>query len=73
MQAAEDLRLSTAKTAAAVTRSVRDDGRPGRLSDLTKAELVKLAAAQGIEGRTSKTKKQLVDALSRSASRQEKN
>ncbi len=71
VRAAEKLRVSTAKTAAAVTRSVRDDGPSGRLSDLTKAELVKLAAAQGIEGRTSKTKTQLVAALSRSASKKE--
>ncbi|WP_413655892.1 hypothetical protein [Nocardioides sp. Bht2] len=66
---AEDLRKQTAHTAAAITRSVRDD-LPGNLSDLTKAELLDLAAGQGIAGRNGKTKAQLVDSLRRAAAKE---
>jgi hypothetical protein len=66
---AEELRASTATTAKTVVRGVSAKENPQRLKDLTKAELLKLAAAQGIEGRTSKTKQQLVSALNGAARR----
>jgi colicin import membrane protein len=62
---AEELRSVTEQTAAAVTRERRDLPAVATLSEMSKAELVKLAAAHGIEGRSSKNKKQLVAALSR--------
>jgi hypothetical protein len=65
---AEELRVSTATTAKAVVRGVAAKENPQRLKDLNKAELLKLAAAQGIEGR-SKTKQQLVTALNGAARR----
>jgi colicin import membrane protein len=66
---AEELRASTATTAKTVVRGVSAKENPQRLKDLNKAELLKLAAAQGIEGRTSKTKQQLVTALNGAARR----
>jgi hypothetical protein len=66
---AEELRASTATTAKTVVRGVSAKESPQRLKDLNKAELLKLAAAQGIEGRTSKTKQQLVTALNGAARR----
>lgn len=62
---AEELRSVTEQTAAAVTRDRRELPAVATLSEMSKAELVKLAAAHGIEGRSSKNKKQLVAALSR--------
>jgi colicin import membrane protein len=62
---AEELRSVTEQTAAAVTRERRELPAVATLSEMSKAELVKLAAAHGIEGRSSKNKKQLVAALSR--------
>jgi hypothetical protein len=62
---AEELRTATEQTAAAVTRERRELPAVATLSEMSKAELVKLAAAHGIEGRSSKNKKQLVAALSR--------
>ena len=41
----------------------------GKLADLTKTELLELAAAAGIDHRSSRTKKQLVDALNRAQAR----
>ncbi len=66
---AEELRASTATTARTVVRGVSDKQNPTQLNDLNKAELQKLAAAQGIEGRSSKTKQQLVTALNGAARR----
>jgi hypothetical protein len=66
---AEELRASTATTAKTVVRGVSAKENPQRLKDLNKAELLKLAAAQGIEGRTSKTKQQLIAALHGAARR----
>jgi hypothetical protein len=65
---AEELRASTAATAKTVVRAVSAKENPQRLKDLNKAELLKLAAAQGIEAR-SKTKQQLVTALNGAARR----
>jgi colicin import membrane protein len=62
---AEELLTVTEQTAAAVTRERRELPAVATLSEMSKAELVKLAAAHGIEGRSSKNKKQLVAALSR--------
>ena len=62
---AEELRSATEQTAAAVTRERRDLPGVATLSEMSKVELVKLAAAHGIEGRSTKNKKQLVAALSR--------
>jgi hypothetical protein len=62
---AEEVRASTAQSAAAVVRAVDDRDRPGRLSELSKAELVKLASARGVAKSSSKTKEQLVAALHR--------
>jgi hypothetical protein len=66
---AEELRASTATSAKTVVRGVSAKHNPKRLKDLNKAELLKLAAAQGIEGRSSKTKQQLVTALNGAARR----
>lgn len=66
---AEELRASTARTAADVARSVDDPKLlPGRLSELSKAELVKLAAAQGVGNGSAKTKQQLIAAIDKSKS-----
>ena len=54
---AEEMRSSTARTAAEVAHSKSDRATPGRLGDLTKAELLDLAAAEGIQGRSSMTKR----------------
>ena len=65
MSRAEEVRASTAEAAAAVVRGVDDSGSPGRLKNLSKAELVKLASARGVANTSSKTKQQLVVALHR--------
>ena len=64
VERAEEVRATTERTAAEVARN-----RPGRLIDLSKAELLDLATAEGIEGRTSMTKKELATALGRAGSR----
>lgn len=62
---AETVRASTAQAAAAVVRGADDPSRPNRLSELSKAELLKLASARGVANSSSKTKEQLVTALRR--------
>jgi hypothetical protein len=59
------LREDTARVAVAVTRAVNDKKTPGRLEDLTKADLVRLATAEGVAGRSSMTKKELVTVLNK--------
>ncbi|HSK32108.1 MAG TPA: hypothetical protein VK903_01360, partial [Propionicimonas sp.] len=60
---AEKLQQRSSRTAAEVARAVDDRSTPGRLKQLPKSELVKLASAQGIAGRSGMSKTQLVSAL----------
>jgi len=57
------LQRRSSRTAAKVARAVDDRSTPGRLKELPKSELVKLASAQGISGRSGMSKTQLVSAL----------
>jgi hypothetical protein len=57
------LQQRSSRTAAQVARAVDDRSTPGRLEEMPKSELVKLASAQGIGGRTTMSKAQLVSAL----------
>ncbi len=63
MTRADELREVTATGAAAVAHTAKDRSLPGTLTGLSKAALVDLAAAQGVTGRSSMTKKQLISAL----------
>jgi len=64
---AERVRESTLDTASAMTRKLNGSGPTSGLKNLTKQELVDLATAQGIEGRSGMTKPQLVAALNRAS------
>ena len=55
--------LGLPKSAAAVAHTAKDPQLPGSLTALSKAELIKLASAQGISGRSAMSKKQLISAL----------
>ena len=57
------MRSRTAKTAAAAAHTAKDPSLPGSLTGLSKAELIKLASAQGVTGRSAMSKKQLISAL----------
>ena len=67
VQQVQELRADAASSARTVARTVRDRRTPGRLTELTKAELVDLATAQDIAGARSKTKSQLVDAIGKAS------
>jgi len=53
----------TVNAAAANTREVKNDKRPARLEDLTKAELYERAQHRDVPGRASMSKPQLIRAL----------
>jgi colicin import membrane protein len=57
------LQQRSSRTAGKVARAIDDKSTPGRLKELPKSELVKLASAQGITGRSAMSKTQLVTAL----------
>jgi colicin import membrane protein len=65
----EEVRTTTARTAAKVAHSKSDPRAPGRLTDLSKAELLDLAAAEGISGRSSMSKQELTTAINRTGSK----
>jgi hypothetical protein len=60
--AAEGLREQSATEAAQVTRTVRRTQRPV-LTEMSKTDLLHLAAQREVSGRSSMSKKQLVSAL----------
>ena len=64
---AEAVRASTSSTAGELTRQLNGVGSSSNLKSMTKQELLDLAAAQDVEGRSAMTKDQLVTALNRAA------
>jgi colicin import membrane protein len=64
---AEEVRASTSSTAGELTRQLNGVGSSSTLKTMTKQELLDLAAAQDVEGRSAMTKDQLVTALNRAA------
>ncbi|MET1131876.1 MAG: Rho termination factor N-terminal domain-containing protein [Aeromicrobium sp.] len=65
----EEVRTTTARTAAHMASSKSAAKAPGQLKDLTKAELLDLAAAEGISGRTSMSKQELTTAINRAGTK----
>ena len=65
----EEVRTTTARVAAQMAHSKSDSHAPGQLKDLTKAELLDLAAAEGISGRTSMSKQELTTAINRTGAK----
>lgn len=63
---AEKMQKRSFQAAAQVARAVDDKGTPGSLKELSKDELTKLAASQGISGRSGMSKSELVRALDKS-------
>ncbi len=64
---AEEARARTTSTAGELTRQLNGVGPTSSLKTMTKQELLDLAAAQDVEGRSAMTKDQLVTALNRGA------
>ena len=65
MGRAVKMQQRSARTAAKVARAVDNKATPGTLKELPRSELVKLASAQGISGRSGMSKPQLVSALNK--------
>ena len=60
----EEVQERTARTASAVARAVADRELPGDLKQLTKPQLLELAAAQRVKVSSSMTKQQLLRSIS---------
>jgi hypothetical protein len=69
MKAADDLRERAAAAAKHTARELDRETADGGLDAYKKPELVELAASIGIEKRTSMTKDELVDAITKAARR----
>ena len=64
-----EVRTTTARTAAQMAHSKSDSKAPGQLKDLSKVELLELAAAEGISGRSAMSKQELTTAINREGSK----
>ena len=64
---AEEVRARTSSTAGELTQQLKAVGSSSTLKTMTKQELLDLAVAQDVEGRSAMTKDQLVTALNRGA------
>jgi len=67
MEAAERLREEAESTAKETARELASAPANGSLESYNKPELVELAESIGIEGRTTMTKAELVDAIEKSS------
>ena len=67
IEAAEQLRERSEATAKSAAQELERAPANGDLESYNKPELVKLASGMGIEGRTTMTKSELVDAIAKAS------